>query len=122
MLGGGCHCGCGDIPNFVDEITFRQFCEYPMTECTYSFDFFSYVFPTLPFAITSTFMISRATIVLRHARLLLPPVGAFELVLSVGNRGRLSSQATLGCREWVFPTRGFLYVYSVLILFFSSFP
>ncbi|KAI6037399.1 hypothetical protein PISMIDRAFT_324022 [Pisolithus microcarpus 441] len=123
MLGGDRHYRCGDIPNFVDEGAFRQFREYPITEGAYSFDFFSYIFPTLPFTGSSSFMMSRAAVVLRHLCLLPPPVGAFDLVLLVRNRGRLSSQVTRGCRESILPTRGFLifYCFYYLFFFFCSF-
>ncbi|KIK10844.1 hypothetical protein PISMIDRAFT_20033 [Pisolithus microcarpus 441] len=79
MLGGDYHYGCGDILDFVDEGAFRHFREYLITEGACSFGFFSYIVPTLPF--TGSSMMSRAAIVLRHLRLLPPPVGAFELVL-----------------------------------------
>ncbi|KAI6018975.1 hypothetical protein BKA83DRAFT_4127538 [Pisolithus microcarpus] len=40
-----------------------------------------------------------ASIVLRHAPLLLPPAGTFELTLLVHNQGWLNSQVTPRCRE-----------------------
>ncbi|KAI5980714.1 hypothetical protein EDD15DRAFT_772062 [Pisolithus albus] len=60
-------------------------------------------------------------VILWHLCLPSPPVGAFELVLSAHNRGRLNSQVACGCRESILPTRGFFIILLCLLsfLFFS---